>query len=367
MTMKTKHDWLWLALCCAACSSSSSASGPVLSGVVTMRAAPDWFAPPDRLAVGDYENDRQRNVHIQFSYMRAHSEVEWLVFVSGECGVVERAYDFVRCFEIEPRMESPTHGLPFLNHLMRRARFVARRSTTHLLYLNADVVVTGDLVAGVRNVTRQVAERHVLISGYARAFRARRHYDWADAGHRREFAKAVDGAREYEEPGWGMESFIVDRDSLLLQRLPPFLVGRVRWDNWMMQFGAAHPAIAAVDASAALRPVHLEHGGSDAAPKAMGAMRADAANQYNKELSEAHGSQDWGVMFCFDYVVRTSGRVEHYANLGGGNFTVEGDTMPTKGSAAWTDYMARKYGKWQYERFANLRRWIIGKKHIRLQ
>eukprot|EP00038_Savillea_parva_P001878 m.108105 g.108105 ORF g.108105 m.108105 type:complete len:862 (+) comp10646_c0_seq1:251-2836(+) len=60
--------------------------------------------------------------------------------------------------------------------------------------------------------------------------------------------------------------------------VPPFLVGRVQWDNWVLLQAITSPDVVAVEASAVAAVVHLNHGEYKASAKKNG-------TKYNKRLA----------------------------------------------------------------------------------
>ena len=60
--------------------------------------------------------------------------------------------------------------------------------------------------------------------------------------------------------------------------VPPFLIGRVQWDNWLLLQAISSPGVLSVEASAVMLAVHLNHGAFKASHKVNGTL-------YNKKLA----------------------------------------------------------------------------------
>ena len=258
--------------------------------------------PPSRT---DYASPRQRNVHTAFSFFEhsaATSEIEWIFFADGDCSGVRQHYAHVRCSELQPWMKSFQFRMPYMDALLKRARRMARG--THLLYINMDIILLGDIVEAVRCSEDANPLPHIFLASYARAFMAKRNYDLGNDEDRDQFEKRAAQAERYPAPGYAAEYFIVDKHSPLISRFPPLLVGRRAWDNVALQMAATHPLIAAIDVSELIEPIHLHHGEESGKEKDWRAMVAPGS-QYNDKVAEDAGGVLYGNMHCMNYTINS--------------------------------------------------------------
>ncbi len=146
-----------------------------------------------------------------------------------------------------PRNEA---GTPRVDGAFALARRVAE--TSHLCYLNADILLPQDFSARVAPLLGQAPRalltgvRWNLEVGEALAFDEE---GWAALELRR--------VREGRCPGpAAMDYFLFPRDAFL--DMPPFAIGRPGWDNWMV-FQARAEGRAVVDLSPTVAVVHQNH------------------------------------------------------------------------------------------------------------
>lgn len=141
-------------------------------------------------------------------------------------------------------------GTPFLNHAFSLAAAVSR--TNVLCYANADIVFASGLI----EATTQVAARYnkFLIVGRRIDLNLDDPIDFKGEW-RSHVADLVDDEGTLHSPS-GIDYFVFPRNQL--RGIPPFLVGRVGWDNWMIR-NALEERIPVIDATSVVMAVHLNH------------------------------------------------------------------------------------------------------------
>ncbi|HZQ16264.1 MAG TPA: hypothetical protein VFA82_05760 [Gaiellaceae bacterium] len=147
-------------------------------------------------------------------------------------------------------LERNAHGTPLLDGVFARAHELAR--TDVLCFANADIVVTGELAGAAAAVARR-APRFVIV-GESRDAALTETLDFAGDWQARVRAAARSGRRR----GAGaLDWFCFSRG--VYESIPPFAVGRVGFDNWLV-WHARDTGAAVVDATRVVRPVHQRHG-----------------------------------------------------------------------------------------------------------
>lgn len=285
---------IWVTLCFA-----FGAQGVIVTGIFTMPTDSRWLLlPPSRT---DYDTPRQRNAHTVlsfFEYTAKDGDIEWIMFADGPCEHVREHYAHIRCSELQPWMKSFQYRMPYMNALLKRARRMARGS--HIMYVNMDIVLLGNVAAAVRCLEDAKPLPHIFLASYARAFMSSHDFDWQSADDRANFSELAQRAQKYPEPGYAAEFFVIDKNSPLIGRFPPLLVGRRAWDNIALQMAATHPRIAAIDATALIEPVHLHHGEEAGKEKDWRAMVAPGS-VYNDKVAEDAGGHLYGNMHCMNF------------------------------------------------------------------
>ena len=151
----------------------------------------------------------------------------------------------------EATVERNALGTPLISDAFARASRVATREV--LAYVNADIMFTSDIVAGVTAVRRSAGRSWLMVG--------RRHdidivddvdviTEGEDAFRRRVLARAT-----LHGPS-GIDYVVFPRD--LAIPWPPMAVGRPGWDSWLM-YSMRAAGVALIDASAAILAIHQNH------------------------------------------------------------------------------------------------------------
>lgn len=150
-----------------------------------------------------------------------------------------------------PQVECSDRGTPLISAMFRAAQ---QRSVHPLAcFVNADIMLTNSFIQALKSVSS--AETQFVMTGRRTLLDLDTLWDftqpnWEDALLRR--AKA-DGKLD----DWvAMDYFAFPRG--VYDDVPPFVVGRARWDNWMI-YSARQRGIAVVDATHDLLAIHQNH------------------------------------------------------------------------------------------------------------
>lgn len=175
--------------------------------------------------------------------MLPHCEV--LVFGEEE-GIEETAADLGATHL--PNVARSPQGTPLVSDMFAQAQTTARHPV--LCFVNADVIFTSSLLDAVRRVRQRrfllVGRRWDLDVPEELAFDG----DWEAALLRRLHA---DGRLH---PPAGSDYFAYPRN--VDWQMPPFAVGRVGWDNWVLH-RARQLSLDVIDATRVVDAVHQDH------------------------------------------------------------------------------------------------------------
>jgi hypothetical protein len=195
-------------------------------------------------AFADHAGVIQRNA-IQ-SWARLGPNVE-IMLCGHETGVSEAAAELgVRHV---PDVRRSEHGTPLLDSVFRAASNAARSPL--LGYVNTDIILFPDFLDAVKRLPTD----HLMVGGrWNLDLNERLEFDdsWERTLRSRVACRGVRAS-----PVW-LDYFVFSRTSPLVD-LPPFAVGRPRWDNWMI-FRARSLGIPVTDATACVDVVHQNHG-----------------------------------------------------------------------------------------------------------
>ena len=183
------------------------------------------------------------------SWTRIHPGVEIILF-GDDRGAAET------CSELnirhEPHVPRNEHGTKYLAPIFDRAAELARYDV--LCYINCDIILLADYAWALASLSRyhqrflMVGQRHDLDIREPLPFAS---VDWQDQLRRRALLEG-----RLRPPQW-IDYFTFSRD-LYRNKVPPFVIGRPGWDNWLIWF-ARHSGSLVADVSSAVVAVHQNH------------------------------------------------------------------------------------------------------------
>lgn len=152
----------------------------------------------------------------------------------------------------EPKVQRNEHGTKYLASIFDRAQELADHEI--LCYVNCDIILTADFRAALERMA--AARRPFLMIGRRWDVDIHEPVDFAQPDwHERLRALALQQGRQ-RPPQW-IDYFAFSR-GLYRQRIPPFVIGRPGWDNWLLWHARASGALVG-DASAVVIAVHQNH------------------------------------------------------------------------------------------------------------
>jgi hypothetical protein len=171
-----------------------------------------------------------------------------VVLVGEEQGLADAANEFdVKHLKDVVRN---AEGTPLVSSIFSLARQVS--TSPLLVYVNADILLTLDLVDSARNVMAQV--KKFLMVGQRWDLDVTVPFDFSgDWSARLQLDARTRG--ELHRP-MGSDYFIFPRDCFT--DMPEFAIGRAGWDNWMI-YKARKEGWATVDATDSIMIVHQNH------------------------------------------------------------------------------------------------------------
>jgi hypothetical protein len=155
------------------------------------------------------------------------------------------------------------HGAEHLAEVARNAAgtprldsiFCAAEQAAHhdlLCYVNADILLLGDLLPAVAQVSR--ALHGFLILGRRWDLTVEQPLTFDEPGRRQLRLRLTESGRLH--PPSGSDYFVFRKGQFA--DLPPFALGRAGWDNWMI-YAARRLRLPVVDATGAITVIHQSH------------------------------------------------------------------------------------------------------------
>lgn len=141
-------------------------------------------------------------------------------------------------------------GTPFLHNALDQVRRASTREW--LCYINTDIILLDDFTTALGKVETErfllVGRRLDLDVTEPIDFTCR---DWSATLRQR--------ANQHGNlhSAWGIDYFVFPRNGVI-DRLPPFVVGRPGWDNWMI-YNARRRGVPVIDATDSIVAIHQNH------------------------------------------------------------------------------------------------------------
>jgi hypothetical protein len=182
------------------------------------------------------------------SWTLVHPEAEVILFGDDE-GAAEAAKELG--IRHEPRTEKNEAGSNRVDYMFARAQAIARHDV--LCYSNCDIIFTQDFRQSVEGVL--TARPDFLIVGRRWDTEITRPRDFANPDWQKQIRNLALLTGKQRTPDW-IDYFVFSRG--LFTDLPPFAVGRVFWDHWMV-WNALERKKPVIDASRTILAIHQNH------------------------------------------------------------------------------------------------------------
>jgi len=211
------------------------------------------------------------------SWKLLHPDVEVIVFGDEE-GAAEACRDLG--LRHEAHVERNEAGLKRIDYYFDRAQELARHGV--LCYVNCDIILTRDFLHAVEQVRN--ARSKFLMVGRRWDTDVSAPLNFGEARWAKEIRRQACSAGRQRAAQW-IDYFAFSK-GLYLKKIPPFVIGRVNWDNWLVWF-ADHAGARVIDASRMVVAVHQNHDYSYH-PQGETGVWHDAQSQRNFRLAGGH-------------------------------------------------------------------------------
>jgi hypothetical protein len=181
------------------------------------------------------------------SWCRLHEEVDVILF--GNHVSIRREAAELKVRHVG-EIETNKYGTPLISHVFDLARQDAGHETR--CYVNADVILTGDLVRALR----QIPFPEFVMTGRRCNVDVTKPLEFAEPHWQEDLRRLLKESGELALR-WALDYFLM-RGSRVLENIPPFAVGRPMWDNWFL-YHARRKAIPLIDAGVMAMAVHQNH------------------------------------------------------------------------------------------------------------
>jgi len=182
------------------------------------------------------------------SWKKLSLECEIILFGNDE-GVAEVAREF-NIIHV-PEIEKTPLGTPLLGSAIRFAQKMAKNDI--LVFVNADIILMGDLIPAIRRVKNDLS----LVSGQRWDVGITQPIDFEAPNWENGLREKIKETGKLHGPT-GMDYFVFPRNLPDIIKMPPLVVGRPGWDNWLI-YKALSLGIPVIDATKSITIVHQNH------------------------------------------------------------------------------------------------------------
>ena len=182
------------------------------------------------------------------SWTLLDSNVEVILFGDDE-GAAEVALELG--IRHEPHVQRNEYGSKRLDYMFATARTIARHDI--LCYVNCDIILMDDFCGALDRV--RAAQSKFLMVGQRWDVDIHRPWDFTSSYWQVRLRSVVLSRGQQRPPEW-IDYFAFTK-GLYGSTLPPFVVGRVYWDNWLVWRALNLGAV--VNASECVMAVHQNH------------------------------------------------------------------------------------------------------------
>jgi hypothetical protein len=183
------------------------------------------------------------------SWTLLHPEVEIILFGDDE-GAAEVCAEFD--LHHEPHIERNEHGTKRLDYIFDRAQEIARHDI--LCYVNCDIILMADFCTAITTV--KAVHLKFLMVGRRWDTNITEPVNFSAGDWQSDVIRKALVAN-HQQTEWYIDYFAFSR-CLYFKKIPPLVIGRVCWDNWLI-WRATALGVPVVDASAVVLAVHQNH------------------------------------------------------------------------------------------------------------
>ena len=189
---------------------------------------------------------RQRNAFKSWIALTPQPEI---ILFGDDAGIAQACADFV--VRHVPEVLKNEYGTPRLDSVFKKAQAIARNPI--VCYVNADIILTDGFLTAVARVNRW--RSGFLAVGQRMNVDLPEDIDMASPNWLEILEKTVAERGKPEAPE-GSDFFVFPKSIEI--SMPPFVVGRPAWDNWMIYY-FRKIGVPVVDVSRAYKPIHQIH------------------------------------------------------------------------------------------------------------
>ena len=137
-------------------------------------------------------------------------------------------------------VKSDQDGVPYVDDWFRRG--IDEATTKYVCFINTDILLSSQWLRRVKQVYKVFPETEKLVLINQRVdfdlYRSTKNMKYNASNYLEEIDKLVSSSPNEEHTPLGMDTFTFKKDPLPfnVDMIPPFIVGRYNWDNWLVGY-----------------------------------------------------------------------------------------------------------------------------------
>jgi hypothetical protein len=187
----------------------------------------------------------QRNAIRSWTLLRPACEI---ILLGDEQGAAEVASEYRLRHVLD--IARNEHGTPLVNDLFEKGQRLAAHDM--ICYVNCDIILMSDFMNAIERVAR--LKHRFLMAGQRWNVDVNEPLDFA-SGWEKEFRSRLTREGHLGHAS-AIDYFVFSRG--LWGEIPPFALGRTKWDNWLLSRALARDAVL-IDATQAVMIAHQNH------------------------------------------------------------------------------------------------------------
>jgi len=188
----------------------------------------------------------QKNAIKSWTFLEPKPEI---ILFGNEEGVANASREFNT--KHVPAIKCNDYGTPYLDFVFDQAKKNASQKI--LCYINTDTILANNFIENLG----KIYFKDFLVVGQRYSADVNIELDFSKNGWERKIASNVTKNGEMAGHHF-VEYFIFPRDSRLI-KIPPFVVGRPGWDNWLI-YRSLELGIPVINATKDIMAIHQDHG-----------------------------------------------------------------------------------------------------------
>jgi len=171
-----------------------------------------------------------------------------IFLVGNDAGVS----DVVKEFNIRhvPEVKINEHNTPLLDSAFSLVR--QKASNNILMYVNCDIILTKDVL----DLLNMLPQNNFLAVGRRHDLDIKEKIDFTEKDWNKKLISEAKENGKLHSPA-GIDYFVFEKEGF--KNIPPFSVGRIGWDNWMIH-EARKKKMSVIDATGVIFAIHQNHG-----------------------------------------------------------------------------------------------------------